>query len=301
MTPTLGITLGDPSGIGPEIIDRALPEFRREFPGIHVRLIGSALGVRAGRPGLRAAKQALAALEQSAALLAAGEIDAVVNGPVHKAWLMRAGFLFPGQTEFYAARAGMKPGEVTMLMASPRLNVALATSHVSLREAITRLRPAMIVSATVRVAEFLRSSGVKRPRIVICGLNPHAGEGGAFGVEEKTVVEPALRELKKSRRWIIEGPAVPDAVFRHALEGRYDAVVALYHDQGLIPFKLASFEDGVNVTLGLPFLRCAPDHGTAHDIAGKGKASHASMLSALRLAGHWLQKQRRHHAEKKDK
>jgi len=292
MPPILGITLGDPSGIGPEIIDCALPEFQREFPGIAVRLIGSTAGVRPGRPTLRSARLALEALEESARLLKGGEIRAVVNGPVHKAWLMRVGFRFPGQTEFYAARSGLKPGEVTMLMASPRLNVALATTHVSLRQAVTRLRPGMITTAARRVAEFLRASGVARPRIAICGLNPHAGEDGAFGNEERTVVLPALKALKKIRTLRADGPAVPDAVYRHALEGRYDAVVALYHDQGLIPFKLASFEDGVNVTLGLPFLRCAPDHGTAHDIAGKGRASHASLLSALRLAGRWLEKQK---------
>ncbi|MDX6767411.1 MAG: 4-hydroxythreonine-4-phosphate dehydrogenase PdxA [Candidatus Methylacidiphilales bacterium] len=292
MTPTLGLTLGDPSGIGPEIIDRALPEFEREFAGIRVRLIGSASGVRPGRPTLRSARLALGALDESVRLLRTGEIAAVVNGPVHKAWLMRVGFRFPGQTEFYAARAGLKPSDVTMLMASPRLNVALATTHLPLRRAVAGLRSVMITDAARRVALFLREAGVARPRLAVCGLNPHAGEEGAFGDEERTVIAPALRSLKKIRWLRIEGPAVPDAVFRSALQGRYDAVVALYHDQGLIPFKLASFEDGVNVTLGLPFLRCAPDHGTGHDIAGKGLASPASLLSALRLAGRWLGNQR---------
>jgi 4-hydroxythreonine-4-phosphate dehydrogenase len=288
MSPTLGLTLGDPSGIGPEIIDQALPLFHREFPEVEVRLIGSALGVRPGRPGPRAASCAVAALEQSSQLLAAGDIHAVVNGPVHKAWLKKAGFRFPGQTEFYAVRAGLKPTGVTMLMASPRLNVALASTHLPLRRALSGLRPEWITSAALRTAAFLRQTGTALPRIVVCGLNPHAGEGGVFGDEEATRIAPALKALKRVRSLRVSGPAVPDVVFRQALAGNYDGVVALYHDQGLIPFKLASFEDGVNVTLGLPFLRCAPDHGTAHDIAGRGLASHSSMLSALRLAGQWL-------------
>lgn len=288
MPPTLGLTLGDPSGIGPELVDRALPVFQREFPGIRVRVIGSVAGVRPGRPTLRAARLALDALNESAQRLRAGELHAVVNGPVHKAWLMKAGFRFPGQTEFYAAAAGLKPGDVTMLMASPRLNVALASTHLPLRRAVSGLRAEWICAAAVRTAAFLRQTGRDRPRLVVCGLNPHAGEEGAFGNEEQTVIARALATLKRRRGFQVEGPAVPDAVFRQALEGRYDAVVALYHDQGLIPFKLASFSDGVNVTLGLPFLRCAPDHGTAHDLAGKGTASPASLLCALQLAGRWL-------------
>jgi 4-hydroxythreonine-4-phosphate dehydrogenase len=212
------------------------------------------------------AKEALA---ESVRLFRSGEIQAVVNGPVSKEWLGKVGFHFPGQTEFYAKAFGVKPDAVTMIMIGPRLRVALASTHISLRKAVLELRSEQIVRSAKHLGETLKKLGVRRPRIAVCGLNPHAGENGKFGNEEIGVVEPAIRELKrKTRAW----------------KGEFDGVVALYHDQGLIPAKLLDFDVTVNVTTGLPVVRCSPDHGTAFALAGKRKARPDSFLAAVHLA-----------------
>jgi 4-hydroxythreonine-4-phosphate dehydrogenase len=221
---------------------------------------------------------------QSVDLLRSGEIQAVVNGPVSKDWLGKVGFRFPGQTEFYAKAFGVRPGDVTMMMIGPRLRVGLASTHLSLRKAVLGLRAKQIVRAGMHLGETLRRLGVARPKIAVCGLNPHAGESGKFGNEEKKVVLPAIQELRRKTQFRIFGPESPDAVFRRAWMGEFDGVVALYHDQGLIPAKLLDFDETVNVTAGLPFVRCSPDHGTAFALAGKGKARPDSFLAAVRLA-----------------
>lgn len=279
----VGLTLGDPAGIGPEIAARTLEHYRTDHR-VSLRLIGRSGGVRPGRTSKTGARAAWEALEESADLVLSGAIDAVVNGPVHKGALVSVGFPYPGQTEFYAARAGVGTGNVTMMMAGPRLKVALATTHCSLRQAVRKLDVPTIVRTGLRTASALRAMGVSRPRIAVCGLNPHAGEAGIFGDEEIRLIAPAVRQLVRSRTARYSGPHVPDVVFRQAAAGEFDAVVCMYHDQGLIPLKLLDFDHAVNVTLGLPFWRCSPDHGTALDIAGKNRASAASMIEAVALA-----------------
>ena len=276
----VGVTWGDPAGVGPEL---ARHVFRKLGRSLSLRRIGHGES-RPGKPTLAGAKEAKEALMQSVDLLRSGEIQAVVNGPVSKDWLGKVGFRFPGQTEFYAKAFGVRPDDVTMMMIGPRLSVGLASTHLSLRKAVLGLRAKQIVRAGKHLGETLRRLGVGRPRIAVCGLNPHAGESGKFGNEEKKVVLPAIQELRRKTQFRIFGPESPDAVFRRAWMGEFDGVVALYHDQGLIPAKLLDFDETVNVTAGLPFVRCSPDHGTAFALAGKGKARPDSFLAAVRLA-----------------
>ena len=276
----VGVTWGDPAGVGPEL---ARHVFRKLGRSLSLRRIGHGES-RPGKPTLAGGKVAKEALMQSVDLLRSGEIHAVVNGPVSKDWLGKVGFRFPGQTEFYAKAFGVRPDDVTMMMIGPRLRVGLASTHLSLRKAILGLRAKQIVRAGTHLGETLKKLGVRRPRIAVCGLNPHAGESGKFGNEEKKVVLPAIQELRRKTQFRIFGPESPDAVFRRAWMGEFDGVVALYHDQGLIPAKLLDFDETVNVTAGLPFVRCSPDHGTAFALAGKGKARPDSFLAAVRLA-----------------
>ena len=281
-TAVLGITLGDPAGVGPELVREAIRRMGRSY---QLRIIGESVGVRIGQPNLKGAQMAMDALQESVRLLKSGEIAGVVNGPVSKEWLRQVGFQFPGQTEFYAKAFGMKGSEVTMMMIGPRLRVALVSTHLSLKKAVSNLSKGGIVRAGVHLAETLRKMGFRRPRIAVCGLNPHGGEGGLFGNEERKVVEPAVRVLSKKVGLKVWGPESPDTVFWRAGRGEFDGVVALYHDQGLIPAKLLDFETTVNVTVGLPVVRCSPDHGTAFDLAGKGKAKADSLMATIRLAG----------------
>lgn len=281
---TIGITLGEPAGIGSEVVHSALEVIRSKFPHIQFKLIGECAGIKKGRLSKKSGQQALAALEESVLLLKQGKIQAVVNAPVHKANLEKVGFKFPGQTEFYAQAFGLLPQEVTMMMVSSRLNVALLSTHCSLKEAINRITISAILSHAENLSQMLMLRGFVKPRIAVCGLNPHASEQGLFGDEEMEIILPALKILKKRRDAEFSGPHSPDAVFLAAWNGRYDGVLSLYHDQGLIPFKLVAFDEGVNLTWGLPFVRVSPDHGTALDIAGKGVASSLSMQSALSLA-----------------
>ena len=276
----VGVTWGDPAGVGPEL---ARHVFRKLGRSLSLRRIGHGES-RPGKPTLAGGKVAKEALMQSVDLLRSGEIQAVVNGPVSKDWLGKVGFRFPGQTEFYAKAFGVRPDDVTMMMIGPRLRVGLASTHLSLRKAVLGLRAKQIVRAGKHLGETLKKLGVRRPRIAVCGLNPHAGESGKFGNEEKKVVLPAIQELRRKTQFRIFGPESPDAVFRRAWMGEFDGVVALYHDQGLIPAKLLDFDETVNVTAGLPFVRCSPDHGTAFALAGKGKARPDSFLAAVRLA-----------------
>jgi 4-hydroxythreonine-4-phosphate dehydrogenase len=275
------VTLGDPAGIGPEIVAGALAAF--DPPGgCAIEIIGDPAAGTPGHPDQRSAAAALEALEFAAAELAAGRAQAVATAPVAKAALQAIGFPFPGQTEFFAARLGVS--EFAMCLTGSRLTVALATIHVALARVPILLDRDSIIGTGRLLASFLRRRRIDRPRVAVCGLNPHAGEDGAFGDEETRVIRPAIEALRNDPAASFTGPHVPDAVFREASQGAYDAVLAMYHDQALIPFKLLDFDDGVNVTLGLPRPRVSPDHGTAFAIAGQGIANPASMRHAIQLA-----------------
>ena len=279
--PEILITLGDPAGIGPEVIDAALASGRLPA-GFDFRVIGDRSAGVAGKPTRDSAKAALDALEESARLLRETDAAAVVTGPVSKEGLQSVGFPFPGQTEFFANAFDLV--DYGMLLTGPTLTVGLATIHNALAEVPRLLTVESIFSIGKLTADFLSKTGVAAPRIAVCGLNPHAGENGAFGNEEKTVIAPAVAALNETGLAAFTGPHVPDAIFRDAALGKYDAVLAMYHDQGLIPLKLLDFDEAVNVTLGLPKPRTSPDHGTAFSIAGKSQANSASMIAAIRLA-----------------
>jgi 4-hydroxythreonine-4-phosphate dehydrogenase len=218
----------------------------------------------------------------AAADVLAGRADAIVTCPITKEGLQLAGVAHPGHTEFLSQLCG--GADVVMMLAGDRLRVALVTIHVALRRALELLSPA-IIEKTIRITDgFFRKymkTGV--PRIAVAGLNPHAGEGGLFGVEEAAMIAPAVAACRGSGI-DATGPWPPDTIFYRAWRGEFDVVVAMTHDQGLIPLKLVHFEDGVNVTMGLPVIRTSVDHGTAYDIAGKGTASPASLLAAIRMA-----------------
>ena len=283
------MTLGDPAGVGPEIAAKAK---RRLQGSIAFHWMGLRKNIRAGSPSVVGARQAWWALEESVRLLRTGKIHAVVNGPISKELMAKVGFRFPGQTEFYARRFGRKEHEVTMCMVGPRLRIALASTHISLRRAVSSLTTGSIIRSGLHLVELLQKMGLRRPRIAVCGLNPHAGEEGLFGKEELRIVWPAVRRLKSRTRLPVFGPEPADTVFRRAMNGEFDGVVALYHDQGLIPAKLLDFDRTVNVTMGLPIVRCSPDHGTAFGIAGKGKARPDSMIEAVKLAARLARKKR---------
>jgi 4-hydroxythreonine-4-phosphate dehydrogenase len=200
--------------------------------------------------------------------------------------MYNAGFEFPGQTEFFAERCGVK--NFAMVLTGGKLTVALVTVHVPLREVSRSLRTDEIVRVGLLLNDFLRRRGIEQPRIAVAGFNPHAGESGAIGSEETEIIEPAVTQLQSAIRnpqsAIVRGPFSPDTIFYHAANGDWDAVLCMYHDQGLIPLKLHAFHEGVNVTLGLPFPRTSPDHGTAFEIAGKNLARPDSMIAAINLA-----------------
>ncbi len=241
-----------------------------------------------GRPNDASGRAQLAYLTAATDAALAGDVAALVTAPISKEWIARAGFSFPGHTEYLASRAGVR--EFGMMLAGPVLRVTVATIHVPLKDVPRLLSVDAIASAIWLTAEGLaRRFGIARPRVAVAGLNPHAGEAGRFGDEEDRLVRPAVEQARAriaaaGIAATVEGPLVPDSVFRQAAGGEFDAVVALYHDQGLIPLKLLHFDDGVNITLGLPFVRTSPDHGTAYDIAGTGKARAQSFLAALDLA-----------------
>ena len=279
----MGITCGDPAGIGPEIVAAALQSSLLPS-GVEYLVIGAGDTFAPGKPGLASAQHAMEALEESVALARSGEIQAVVTGPVSKRWLHGAGFAFPGQTEFFANRCGIN--NFAMCLTGGKITVALVTAHVPLVEVSRILTRAEVVRVGELLAAFLACRGVQRPRIAVAGLNPHAGESGDFGSEEIEVIAPAVESLRRSLNAAVEisGPHSADTLFHRVVQGEFDAVLCMYHDQGLIPLKLHAFDEGVNVTLGLPFPRTSPDHGTAFEIAGKGIARPASMIAAIRLA-----------------
>ncbi len=279
--PRIVVTLGDPAGIGPEVIDRALAS--GEIPaGFEIEVLGDRRAGRPGKPDAVSAAAALAALDEAVRQLKEGSADAVVTGPVSKEGLQGIGFPFPGQTEYFADAFGA--ADYGMLLTGATLSVGLATIHEPLVKVPGLLTVERIVRIGLLTAEFLKRRGIADPQIAVAGLNPHAGEGGAFGDEEIRIIRPAIDFLNAAAAGIFSGPGVPDAIFRDAAQGKFDAVVAMYHDQGLIPLKLLDFDTAVNVTLGLPKPRTSPDHGTAFAIAGKNLASPSSMIAAIRLA-----------------
>lgn len=323
----IAITPGDPAGIGPEVVWKTLssPTFR----GLRSRvvLIGAEAPFQRWKlplatldpsllkkpprrtrvtartpvwilPAPTAAPREGAhlggyqsgwSIETAARLALQGSVAAIVTGPISKDHLQKGGFAFPGHTEMFAQLAGNVP--VTMMLANDRLRVTLVTTHVALGDVPRALTPQGLKRALEQTYQHLTHQvGLRKPRIAVCGLNPHAGEGGLFGLEESQVIEPVCRELRNhwGNRVALEGPLPADTLFaRHFSarpQDRWDAVVCMYHDQGLIPVKLIDFAHTVNVTLGLPFLRTSVDHGTAFDIAGRGKADPSSFQSALKMA-----------------
>lgn len=301
----LVLTQGDPAGVGPELLLRVAADGAlRE--GDHVvadseRLasLADALGGNWAQAGWRALQPLLdsgaapgltqvQALERGVDLVLADKNRSLVTAPIDKFKCREEGFGYAGHTEYLAARSGGP--DVTMLMCGTKLRVVLATIHVPLRRVHELLTPDDIVRAGSLLAQALVSHfGVSNPRIGVLGLNPHAGERGMLGDEEAWVIEPAVGQLRtKHPAAKFEGPLSADTAFHAHMHGRYDGIVAMYHDQGLAPFKLVHFTDGVNMTLGLPFVRTSPDHGTATDIAGRGIADPSSMLAAVKLArGTW--------------
>lgn len=315
----IGITLGDINGIGPEVSLRALHESSWPATAGFV-LIGHAEAARAvarrlglpppepvegpeprrmppcalwtppGSPAIRpvpgrirvdAARAAVVWVEAAVRAALDGRLDAVVTAPICKEGLARAGFEYPGHTELIARLCGVR--RYAMLLAGGGLRVGLATRHLPLRSVPDAVTRAAIVEAATLVALALPWLGAPNGAVAVCGLNPHAGDGGALGSEDRAVILPAIRALRR-RGVRVTGPHAADTVFHEALHGRHAAVLAMYHDQGLAPLKTVAFDTGVNLTLGLPIVRTSPDHGTAFDLAGRGRASPASMKAAIRMA-----------------
>ncbi|MCC5024506.1 MAG: 4-hydroxythreonine-4-phosphate dehydrogenase PdxA [Candidatus Synoicihabitans palmerolidicus] len=293
----LAITCGDPAGVGPEIIGGWVcnhaqqmenvvmigpPSWLSILPsGVNQWAVGTAAyRAVAGRPDEDGAVLAWEAMRVAAAGCVSGEFAGVVTGPVSKAQLAAVGYPHPGQTEFFAAEWG---GDPVMAFRGDHLRVTLATWHIPLRDVASALTSAVLERAARAAAQLVKADGIAQPRIAVCGLNPHAGEGGVLGREEIDMIDPWLDRLRGEIPGLSR--TLPgDTVFGRALRGDFDAVVALYHDQGLGPLKTIDFDNAVNVTLGLPHVRTSPDHGTAFGIAGQGRADITSFARAVELA-----------------
>jgi 4-hydroxythreonine-4-phosphate dehydrogenase len=276
---TLGLTIKF-ADVGPE---DALASFADALP---VVATGHAATAQAGQPDGTSADAAIASIRQAVEDVAAGRASAVVTNPIAKSVLYRAGFRHPGHTEFLAelAAGGGQPPQPVMMLWSPALAVVPVTIHLPLREAIAQLSSDLIVTTVRIVAAALKARfGLQNPRIAVSGLNPHAGEDGALGTEDREIVAAAV-DVLRADGLDIRGPLPADTMFHAAARATYDCAICMYHDQALIPVKTLAFDDAVNVTLGLPFIRTSPDHGTAFDIAGTGRANPSSLIAALRLA-----------------
>lgn len=295
----LAITCGDPSGVGPEVIELALrndvhqerayvllgprswAKPLAEDLGIAYEAVGAAeFEIEHGLPSEAGARVALTALNVAAQGCIEGRFRGVVSGPVSKHWLQRVGFKHPGQTEFFAEAWG---GEPTMGFVGNQLRVVLATWHIPLRDVADALTADCLALAVERAYTLAKSFGIMEPRIGVCGLNPHAGEGGILGGEERDVLDPAL-DVLRARMPGLSKCLPGDTVFFRQRKGEFDVVVSAYHDQGLAAVKTLEFDAAVNVTLGLPYVRTSPDHGTGFDIAGKGIADSGSLTAALKVA-----------------
>lgn len=298
----LAITLGDPRGIGPEIIAKALSDERLQHSGINFVLIGPSgagidvdesvgdwLAVLASESSAHAriamaGKFAGLAIERAVQLVLDGDADGIVTAPIDKAALHAGGYDYPGHTEMLAALAG---APTTMMLASDKLRVVLATTHIALRDVPDAANAAAIAQAARGTREGLQQwFGIEHPRLALCGLNPHLGDGRRFGTEDEDVLAPAARAND------LAGPFAADTVFVRAMRGQFDAVIAPYHDVGMTAIKVASFGSAVNVTLGLPFIRTSPDHGTAIDIAGQGIADESSMIVSILMARDCIRRRR---------
>jgi len=320
--PVLGITIGDPAGIGPEIVLKALS--KREIHQISKPIVIGDAGVmranlkvagadaeilattavsqarfdfgrinvldlknvnltslKIGQVQKIAGKAAVEYVLKAIEMALRGEIDAIVTAPLNKQAMNEAGYSYAGHTEILAEQTGTK--QYAMMLVAKSLRVVHVTTHVSLKEACGMISTERVVKTIGLTASAMRSLDFENPRIAVAGLNPHAGEGGIFGREEIEEITPAI-DWAKGRGYLVEGPISPDTVFMRAAKGEFDAVVAMYHDQGHIPVKVLGFGEGVNLTLGLPIIRTSVDHGTAFDIAGKGVADPKSLIEAIRLA-----------------
>ena len=315
----IAVSLGDPAGIGPEVVAKCW-DHRSAFNLPPFLAVGDARSLSAvwdgpivtiddprdadsafdvglpifhipagdtdipGRPSVAGAHCSLDALELAVGLARSGSASAVVTGPVSKQQLYSIGFVHPGQTEFVAERCGVASENVAMMLAGPTLRTVPVTTHVPLHEVPRRLNPGLIEArgrATLRGLQ--RNFGIADPRLAISALNPHAGEGGALGTEEEDIIRPAIDALR-AEGWHVIGPLSADTMFHEAARSQYDAALCMYHDQALIPLKALHFEEGVNITLGLPIVRTAPDHGTAFDIAGEDRADPRATAAAIRMA-----------------
>jgi 4-hydroxythreonine-4-phosphate dehydrogenase len=318
----IGVTMGDPSGIGPEIILKSFenvdirnsriiiigdynimlsaydllnnPTYKlNRIPGIDASAFDSEVlnildlqvadmdELHPGKVEAASGNIAFQCIRKAVELAKKNEIDAITTAPINKAALHRAGHTYPGHTEILAELTNT--ADYAMLLYDKKLSVIHVSTHISMLEAITGLRHARIQKVIELADVAMRSLCGCEPRIAVAGLNPHAGENGLFGTEEIKEIIPAIKEMK-GKGLNVEGPFPPDTIFLQAVEGKYDIVVAMYHDQGHIPLKLLGFSSGVNITVGLPFIRTSVDHGTAFDIAWQGKANEASMVEAIKLA-----------------
>ncbi len=322
MTPSalpLAVALGDPAGIGPEIaakawaarhesdlapfcaigdmraikavwdgpIERidapaqAISTFGRALPVLHIEDGGA---ITPGVPDVEGARCAIDSLEMAVGITRSGAARALVTCPVAKSHLYAIGFTHPGQTEFIAERCGVASANAVMMLAGPSLRVVPITTHIPLREVPDALSIDLIVAKARATARGLtRNFRIETPRLIVAGLNPHAGEDGALGKEELDIIIPAIEQLQ-AEGLDIRGPYAADALFHARIRPTYDAVLCMYHDQALIPLKTIHFDEGVNITLGLPIIRTSPDHGTAFDIAGKNIANPGAMIAALQMA-----------------
>ncbi|WP_265570590.1 4-hydroxythreonine-4-phosphate dehydrogenase PdxA [Sphingomicrobium nitratireducens] len=315
----IAVSLGDPAGIGPEVTAKCWQDARRldlppfvaigdprsveavwdgpialvDDPADAPQAFPEALPllpVRAtepvvpGQPSAAGAHCALDALELAVGLARTGSVGAVVTGPVSKSQLYAIGFTHPGQTEFVAERCGIAKSNVAMMLAGPTLRAVPVTTHIPLADASEALNIDLIVArGRCALRGLIRNFGIENPRLAVAGFNPHAGEGGALGREEIDIIVPAIERLREEG-WDVVGPLPADTMFHERARSRYDAALAMYHDQGLIPLKALHFDEGVNITLGLPIIRTSPDHGTAFDIAGQDRAEPTAMAAAIRVA-----------------
>jgi len=331
--PRVAITMGDPCGVGPEIIVKVhsspevfalcAPVVIGEVTALRraVALLGADVNLRLlsdvadldhvsqpgtlcvinplhlvqqdiayGRPSQAACRATIQYIKEAADLALAGQVEAICTCPIHKANLQEHGFSFPGHTEFLQSLT--HADHVVMMLAGPRLRVSLVTIHHALADVRRILTEALIYRTIVVTVEALkRDFGLDCARIGVAGFNPHAGEQSRFGREELELIEPVIRRFQEGPDEV-SGPHSPDAVFRRAYEGEFDAVIAMYHDQGLIPIKMVHFHDAVNITLGLPIIRTSVDHGTAYDLAGTGRAHPGSLNAALSLAAQMARNRR---------
>jgi 4-hydroxythreonine-4-phosphate dehydrogenase len=280
--PKIGLTVGDPAGIGPEIVAKAAadPSVLAVCKPVVFSTPPDAV-VRAGEVSAAAARAAYETIARAVDFAQRGDVDAIATAPINKLAFARAGLKWKGHTDLLAELCGSK--RVAMMFHSPKLKVVLITVHVPLKEVSKYMTPELVDQTISLTSEAMAMFGTPRPRLAIAGLNPHAGENGVLGDEDDRVLVPAVRKARENGI-TIEGPIPGDTVFMRAARGEFDCVIACYHDQGLIPVKLLSFGHAVNVTIGLPIIRTSVDHGTAFDIAGQGIANPGSMIAAVKLA-----------------